>query len=64
VKPDYPEAHNHLGLALVRKGQTDEAIRQFQEALRLKPDYAAARRSLEAALATKAGSPYSNSLPR
>jgi tetratricopeptide (TPR) repeat protein len=50
-------AHNCLGLALAKKGQTDEAIRHFQEALKLKPDFAVARRNLEAALATKAGSP-------
>jgi protein O-mannosyl-transferase len=31
-------AHNSLGTALVRKGQTDEAICHYQEAIRLKPD--------------------------
>ena len=30
-------AHNNLGLALYQKGQIDEAIRQYQEAVRIKP---------------------------
>ena len=47
-------AHNNLGTALVAKGQMDEAIRQYQEALRLKPDYADAHCNLGAALARKA----------
>jgi hypothetical protein len=32
------------------KGQIDEAIRQYQEAIRLKPDYAQARNNLARAL--------------
>ncbi len=36
------------------KGQTDEAIRQYQEALRLKPDYAEAHNNLGIALCGKA----------
>ena len=35
-------AHNNLGDALDRKGNSDEAIKQFQEAIRLKPDFAEA----------------------
>ncbi|MCX6916351.1 MAG: tetratricopeptide repeat protein [Verrucomicrobia bacterium] len=31
-------AHNCLGVALGKKDQTEEAIRQYQEAIRLKPD--------------------------
>ena len=54
--PDDSVAHYNLGVALARKGQTDEAIHQFQEALRLKPDFAYARRSLEVVLAAKARS--------
>jgi Flp pilus assembly protein TadD len=46
-------AHNNLGAALVAKGQMDEAIRQYQEALRLKPRYTNARCNLAAALVNK-----------
>jgi tetratricopeptide (TPR) repeat protein len=44
-------AHNNLGIALVGKGQSDEAIRQYQDAIRLKPDYAIAHNNLGNALA-------------
>jgi Flp pilus assembly protein TadD len=46
-------AHMNLGIALVSKGQIDEAIRQYQEAIRLKPDYADAHNNLGAALDKK-----------
>ena len=49
-------AHSNLGVALDEKGQIDEAIHQLQEALRLKPDDADARRNLDVALATKGDS--------
>ncbi len=43
-------AHNILGATLAARGQVDEAIRQCQEALRLKPDYAEAHYNLGTAL--------------
>ena len=44
-------AHYNLGEALVKEGKTDEAVRQFDEAIRLKPDYADAHDNLGLALA-------------
>ena len=46
-------ARYNLGQALAEKGQTDEAIIQFQEAINLKPDLANAHTSLGNALLTK-----------
>ena len=39
-------AYNNLGVALLEKGQADEAIAQYQEALEIKPDYADAHSNL------------------
>ncbi len=50
ITDNNPIAHNNLGIALVPKGQLGEAIRQYQEALRLKPDYADAYNNLGNAL--------------
>jgi tetratricopeptide (TPR) repeat protein len=49
----YADAHNNLGYTLFNRGQTSEAINQYQEALRLKPDYAEARDNLTRALGMK-----------
>jgi Flp pilus assembly protein TadD len=43
-------AHDNLGDALLEKGQTDDAIRQFQEVTRLKPNDADAYNNLGNAL--------------
>ena len=43
-------AHYNLGVALDDQGQSDEAIRQYREVLRLKPDYARAYVNLGLAL--------------
>jgi tetratricopeptide (TPR) repeat protein len=43
-------AHNNLGFALFQMGRTPEAMRQYREALRLKPDYAEASNNLGFAL--------------
>jgi Flp pilus assembly protein TadD len=53
MKSYQAEAHNSSGAAFVEKGRTDEAIRQYQEALRLKPDYAAAHNNFGIALFSK-----------
>ena len=41
---------NNLGIVLGMKGRNDEAIRFYEEAIRLKPDYAEARNNLGIAL--------------
>ena len=43
-------AHYSLGDALYKQGRIDEAINQYQEAIRLKPDYAQVRNNLGIAL--------------
>jgi tetratricopeptide (TPR) repeat protein len=39
AKPDSPEAHYQLGLALEMQNQIEEAIASFKHALQLRPDY-------------------------
>jgi len=40
LKPDFAEAHFHLGLALTDQGQIGEAIAAFRRAVELKPQHA------------------------
>ena len=42
LRPDWPEAHNNLGVALGSLGRFKEAVQEHAEAVRLKPDYAGA----------------------
>jgi spermidine synthase len=51
IVPDSPDVHNVLGIALAEKGQIDEAIAEFREALKLNPDSAPTHWHLGAALA-------------
>lgn len=47
VDPNYAEAYYYLGRLYKAQGFTKEAIVEFQLAVRLKPDYLAAKRELE-----------------
>ena len=49
-------AHINLGNALTAQGKLDEAIAEFREAIRLKPDYAEAHNNLGIALRTRGSS--------
>jgi spermidine synthase len=53
VVPETADVHNDLGIALASKGQIDQAIAEFREALRLEPDSAQTHWHLGAALADR-----------
>jgi len=46
IFPGYAEAHNNLGLTLKEMGDLAGAAEQFQQALRISPDYEAAAQNL------------------
>jgi tetratricopeptide (TPR) repeat protein len=51
--PNYAEAHNNLGNALLQKGQLDDAVAQYQTALAIDSNYAEAHYNLGNALVQK-----------
>jgi tetratricopeptide (TPR) repeat protein len=51
--PGNPWAHSHLGEALASQGKVAEAIQQYKEAVRLKPNYEEAYNNLGMALASQ-----------
>jgi len=44
--PNNPRAHNNLGVDLLEQGRASEAMDQYQQALRIKPDFADAQFNL------------------
>jgi tetratricopeptide (TPR) repeat protein len=46
INPNYAEAHNNLGNALLQKGQLGPAIAEFQKALEINPKFAQAHGNL------------------
>jgi Tfp pilus assembly protein PilF len=48
--PNNPRAHNNLGLDLMNSGRLPEALDHYQQALRIKPDYADAQYNFGVAL--------------
>jgi len=39
LKPDWPEAHNNLGVAWKKRGDPEKAVASFDRALALRPEY-------------------------
>ena len=56
LRPTDAGVHNDLGRLLSSLGRLDEAVGQYSEALRIQPDFDAARKGLEAAMAKRNGS--------
>ena len=46
LRPNHAETHNHVGLALAKRGDFVEARQHFKTAIRLDPDYVEAKHNL------------------
>ncbi len=46
IKPDLPQAHYGLAIALEQAGRIDEAIAHYVQTLRFNPNYAPAQNAL------------------
>jgi len=57
INPKLAQPHNYLGKVLMREGNVSQAIAQFEEALRLHPDFPEAEQNLRIAKGTSAQSP-------
>ena len=55
IRPDWPEAHNNLGIALASQGRIAEALPHFERAVTLKPDFDQARANRDQARASIRG---------
>ncbi len=53
LKPDYADAHNNLGTALVAQGRVDTAVEHYERALALEPGHVSAHNNLAAVLSTQ-----------
>jgi Flp pilus assembly protein TadD len=51
IKPDFADAHNNLGVALIRLGRVQEAIRHWEQAVRIRPGFVEAQSNLARARA-------------
>jgi Flp pilus assembly protein TadD len=45
INPNYADAHNNLGNALMQTGRMEEALANFKRALEIKPDFVRADNS-------------------
>ena len=57
LNPKLAQPHNYLGKVFMRQGNVSQAIAQFEEALRLHPDFPEAEENLRVAKGTGAQSP-------
>jgi Flp pilus assembly protein TadD len=56
LDPKLAQPHNYLGKIFMREGNIPSAIAQFEEALRLHPDFPEAEENLRTAKASDGGS--------